>query len=115
MNETISRKEIRSRLDAGEAITLVEALPQKYFDQGHLPGAVNIPHDRVRELAPVLLGDKEALIAVYCASTECNNSRVATNLLRSLGYADVREYVDGKKDWIEAGLPVEASARRRAS
>jgi hypothetical protein len=25
-----------------------------------------------------------------------------------LGYTDVREYAEGKADWIEAGLPVEA-------
>ena len=115
MNETISREDIRIRLDNGEPITLVEALPRKYFDEAHLPGAINIPHDQLRELAPALLPDKEALIAVYCASTECNNSRVATNLLRSLGYANAREYIDGKRDWIEAGLPVESSARQRAS
>lgn len=115
MTETISREEIRTRLDSGEPITLVEALPPGYFDDNHLPGAINIPHDQVRKLAPVLLPDKAALIAVYCASTECNNSRIAANLLRSLGYTNVREYVDGKKDWIEAGLAVEAATQRRAS
>ena len=115
MTETISREDIRTRLDNGEPIVLVEALPPKYFDHAHLPGAINIPHDQVRELAPALLPDKEALIAVYCASTECNNSRIAANLLRSLGYVNALVYIDGKKDWIEAGLPVEASAQRRAS
>ena len=115
MTATISRDEIRARLDRGDALTLVEALPPKYFDEAHLPGAINIPHDRVRELAPALLPDKNAPIAVYCASTECNNSRIATDLLRSLGYVNAREYVDGKQDWIEAGLPVESGVERRAS
>ena len=114
MNDTISREEIKARLDSGEPITLVEALPQKYFDEAHLPGAINIPHDQLRNLAPALLPEKEALIAVYCASTECNNSRIATNLLRGMGYANALEYIDGKKDWVEAGLPVEASTQRRA-
>ena len=115
MTDTITRDEIKVRLDRGDAMTLVEALPPRYFDEAHLPGAINIPHDRVRELAPSLLPDKNAPIAVYCASTECNNSKIATDLLRSLGYVDAREYVDGKKDWIEAGLPVEASVAREAS
>ncbi len=115
MTDTITRDEIKARLDRGDAITLVEALPPKYYDEAHLPGAINIPHDRVRELAPALLPDKNAPIAVYCASTECNNSRIATDLLRSLGYVDAREYVDGKQDWIEAGLPVESSVAREAS
>ncbi len=114
MTDTITRDEIKVRLERGDAITLVEALPPKYFDDAHLPGAINIPHDRVRELAPSLLPDKNAPIAVYCASTECNNSRIATDLLRSLGYVEAREYVDGKRDWIEAGLPVESSVAREA-
>ena len=115
MTETISREEIKTRLDHGEPITLVEALPVKYFDHSHLPGAINIPHEQVAELAPRLLPDKTALIAVYCASTDCNNSRIATDRLRELGYVNAREYVDGKQDWIEAGLPVEGKARRLAS
>lgn len=115
MTATISREEIKARLDTGEPITLVEALPPKYFDHAHLPGAINIPHDRVRELAPTLLPDREALIAVYCAGTECNNSKIATDILYSLDYRNAREYVDGKKDWIEAGLPVDSSEQRRAS
>lgn len=115
MTETITREEIRNRLDNGKPIVLVEALPPKYFDEAHLPGAINIPHDQIRELAPVLLPDMEALIAVYCASTECNNSKIATNLLRNLGYTHALEYIDGKKDWIEAGLPIEANVQRQAS
>ena len=114
MTTTITRDEIKARLDGGEPITLVEALPPKYFDEAHLPGAINIPHDQVRELAPALLPDKAASIAVYCASTECNNSKIATDTLRSLGYTNAREYVDGKRDWIEAGLPVESSVKRQA-
>ncbi len=115
MTDTITRDEIKVRLERGDAITLVEALPPKYFAEAHLPGAINIPHDQVHELATALLPDKNAPIAVYCASTECNNSRIATDLLRSLGYVDAREYVDGKRDWIEAGLPFEASVARQAS
>lgn len=115
MTATISREEIKAALDHGEPIILVEALPPKYFDEAHLPGAINIPPEQVGELAPALLPDKVALVAVYCASTECSNSKTATDLLHSLGYVNAREYVDGKQDWIEAGLPVETSAHRRAS
>lgn len=115
MTDTISRDDIKSRLDRNQSITLVEALPPKYFDEGHLPGAINIPHDRVRELAPSLLPDRQALIAVYCASTSCRNSKLATEALRSLGYSNALEYVAGKQDWVEAGLPLEVNAERRAS
>jgi rhodanese-related sulfurtransferase len=45
----------------------------------------------------------------YCASLTCRNSEIAANKLIALGYTNVRDYAEGKADWIEAGLPVEPS------
>jgi rhodanese-related sulfurtransferase len=103
----ITRDEIKSLLDEGRPVTLVEALPEKYWKHSHLPGAINIPHDRTHELAPQLLPDKDALIVVYCANEPCKNSTIASGELVSLGYRNIREYIGGKQDWIDAGLPVE--------
>ena len=55
-NPTITRTEVQTLIDAG-AVTVVEALPAEYYEQGHLPGAINIPHTEVRDLAPALLPD----------------------------------------------------------
>lgn len=38
------------------------------YQHAHLPGAINLPPDRVPELAPRLLPDKGAEIIVYCSS-----------------------------------------------
>ena len=59
------------------------------------------------ELVPALLADKAAVIVVYCANLACQNSEIAAARLTELGYANVREYADGKQDWIDAGLPTE--------
>ena len=111
MTQTIERSEIKRLLDSGEPITIVEALPEKYFKQVHLPGALNMPHDQTRELAPSLLPDKDALIVVYCANEPCKNSTIASDELTAMGYRNVREYVGGKQDWIDAGMPVEKEVR----
>ncbi len=66
--ETVSREELKRKMDDGEAFTLVETLAPVAYAHGHLPGAVNLPPDRVRELAPSLLPDKGAEIIVYCSS-----------------------------------------------
>jgi rhodanese-related sulfurtransferase len=108
-NPTISRTELQSLIEAG-TVTLVEALPASYFDQGHIPGAINIPHTEVRELAPELLPDKDAAIVVYCANEPCPNSGIATHVLLKLGYTNVRDYAEGKADWVESGLPLEQAA-----
>jgi rhodanese-related sulfurtransferase len=66
--ETISREELKAKMDGGEAFTLVETLQEVAYKHEHLPGAINLPPDRVRELAPNLLPDKGAEIIVYCSS-----------------------------------------------
>jgi rhodanese-related sulfurtransferase len=65
--ETISREELKEKMDRGESFTLVETLPETAYHHEHLPGAVNLPPDRVQELAPGLLPDKGAEIIVYCS------------------------------------------------
>jgi rhodanese-related sulfurtransferase len=65
---TIERGELQGRLDRGDDLVLVEALPEKYYRHTHLPGAVNLPPDRARELAAGLLPGRDAEIVVYCGS-----------------------------------------------
>ncbi|AFY68556.1 Rhodanese-like protein [Thalassoporum mexicanum PCC 7367] len=108
MTKTISRQQIKSLLDDHAELTLVEALPLKYYRKHHLPGAINLPHDQTQELAPELLPDHDALIVVYCANGACTNSGIAAAALTNLGYTNVAEYVEGKQDWLEAGLPLES-------
>lgn len=115
MTDRISRKEIKAALDTGERLILVEALPAKYYEDRHLPGAINLPHDAVDDLAPRLLPDKTAPIAVYCASAPCKNSSIAADRLAALGYTNVRDYHEGKEDWVAAGYPVETGPARQAA
>jgi rhodanese-related sulfurtransferase len=68
MIETVSREELKEKMDRGDTFTLVETLQDVAYRHEHLPGAVNLPPDRVRELAPRLLPDKGAEIIVYCSS-----------------------------------------------
>jgi rhodanese-related sulfurtransferase len=107
MIRTISRNELLAASESQQPPVLIEALPERYYLEGHLPGALHLPHDRVRELAPRLLPDKAAAIVTYCASATCQNSHIAAETLRAMGYSDVSVYAGGKQDWVAAGLPLE--------
>ena len=109
MTKTITREQIKEKLDNAETLTIIEALPPQYYDTGHLPGALNIPHDEIQQRAPDMLPEKDALIVVYCASTDCQNSRQATETLQEMGYSNAYEYVEGKQHWKEAHLPTETT------
>lgn len=109
MPRTITRDELEAGIEAG-ALVVVETLGPQYYEDAHLPGAINIPHTQVAELAPALLPDKDAAIVTYCSNTDCQNSEVAARQLEALGYTNVRKYAEGKQDWTGAGLPVESGA-----
>jgi len=67
MLATISRDELKMKIDRRETFVLVETLPVTAYQHAHLPGAINLPPDHVKQLAPTLLPDKTAEIVVYCA------------------------------------------------
>ena len=111
MTSKITRNELQEKLNRGDAVILVDALAPSTYEQAHLPGALNIPHDQVHELAAKLLPDKSAEIVTYCANGPCQGSAIAANKLEELGYKNVKDYELGKQDWVEAGLPTESGAR----
>ena len=106
---TIDRAGVQTALDAGSA-NVVEALPAPYWEDAHLPGARNLPHDSDEATIAAVLPDRDATVVVYCSNLACQNSTILSRRLAQLGYTDVREYEGGKEDWITAGLPVEAAS-----
>ncbi len=68
MGATIERDELMRKIGTRDNFVLVETLAPEKYAHSHLPGAINLPPDRVRELAPTVLPDKNAEIVVYCAA-----------------------------------------------
>jgi rhodanese-related sulfurtransferase len=109
----ISREELRDRLEQEPPLVLVDALSPMAYAHSRLPGAINLPPERVPELAARRIPDRSAEIVVYCASETCTSSLETAEALVALGFANVRHYAGGKKDWMRAGLRVERGADRR--
>jgi rhodanese-related sulfurtransferase len=107
MFKQIDRETLRRKIAGAVRPVLVEALPEKYYRDWHLPGALHLPHDEVDRLAAKVLPDKTAEIVVYCANRNCQNSHIAAGRLAQLGYEKVAVYPGGKQDWSEAEFPVE--------
>ena len=69
MEQTISTRDLKSKLDQKQGVTLVETLAPERYREAHIPGALNIPPERIKELAPKLLPNKSVEIVTYCANT----------------------------------------------
>lgn len=65
MARTISRDELKQKIDRGDNFLLVETLPATAYHHNHLPGAINLPPDSLSKLASQLLPDKGSEIVVY--------------------------------------------------
>jgi len=65
----IGRDELRAKIDGGDPFVLLEVLAPRYYRHSHLHGALNLPPDKVGELAPDLLPDKDVEIVLYCWDT----------------------------------------------
>jgi rhodanese-related sulfurtransferase len=107
MTALITRDELQAAIERRE-VTVVDALPESYYSQQHIPGAINLVEADVADRAATLLPDKGAEIVTYCSNAACPNSQAVATLLTKLGYTNVRKYRDGIQDWVAAGLPVEA-------
>jgi rhodanese-related sulfurtransferase len=110
MDSTISTKDLKLKLDKKQGITVVETLAPERYREAHLPGALNIPPERIKELAPQMLPNKNAEIITYCTNLHWHASQYAARELAAMGYTNVAHYPDGKQGWMEAGLPVEKAA-----
>jgi rhodanese-related sulfurtransferase len=68
MDATVSTKDLKAKLNGKQSITVVETLAPERYREAHIPGALNIPPERITELAPRLLPNKNAEIVTYCSN-----------------------------------------------
>jgi len=67
MDSTVTLDELKRTIERRGRFYLVEAQAPMMYEDAHLPGALNLPPNRVAELAPRILPDKDAEIVVYCS------------------------------------------------
>ena len=101
--QTISREELKDKLDRGDDFKLICVLGDWAFQAQHIPGSIHIPDESTSKR----LLELEDEIIVYCTNESCQASVFAYEKLIKAGYKDVRRYSGGLADWFEAGYPLE--------
>ncbi len=91
--------------DAGErGFVLLDVRTSQGYQEGHLPGAINIPFEQLPDRLHELPKSRE--IICYCWDVTCTLSTKAAYVLASKGYT-AREMIGGFESWQESGFPVE--------
>ena len=91
-----------AELDA-KRFVIIEALSEDSYKMGHIPNAINIPLEMIKDEAKRELKDKTALIAVYSAGMHCGTAEKAAQELEKQGYMNVHVLTGGKQEWKNAG------------
>jgi rhodanese-related sulfurtransferase len=100
---TISRDELKAKLDRGDDFRLILALNRWAFDAKHIPGSLHF--DSPAELYEAVKPDDE--VVVYCSHVDCLSSVALYRDLVRRGYRNVRRYSGGLLEWEETGLPLQ--------
>lgn len=103
--EPVSRFELLTRMKKGD-VQVLDVRPEDEFALAHLPGALNIPLEKLKKKLSALDPDKEVI--AYCRGPYCVMSFETVAILRKKGFK-VRRLEDGLPEWKAAGLPVEAA------
>ena len=88
--QQVNAEAAKELMDIEDDYVILDARTQAEYDEGHIPGAILIPHDTVATAAEDALPDKGQLILVYCRSG--NRSKQASQALADLGYTNVVEF-----------------------
>lgn len=103
--QIIHAAELKSWIDSGKTIQIIDARPKKFDDGAVIKGAVFLPYDSKNDLIAKILPSKDSVIVVYCASIKCPASGNLAEKLHALGYKNLYKYPEGIADWIDKKYP----------
>jgi len=95
---SISADQLKEKIDQNADLIMINVLSEETYVDCHITGSINIPYDRLVEIASSWEKDKE--IVVYCAQSTCPKSQQAYELLVDMGFTHVSQYQGGIKEWI---------------
>lgn len=87
---------------SGPGFLLLDVRSPELYADGHVPGAVNLPHRRINERNLAALPDTD-LYVVYCAGPHCNGADKAALRLAELE-RPVKKMIGGVTGWLDEGF-----------
>ena len=93
-----------TRLQEG-TITAIDARQPDEYASGHVPGAINVPHDQIEQYLEKISHLKQQPLLIYCRSGR--RAAMAEQSLSKLGYSQLYHLQGDMLGWQEQELAVE--------
>jgi hydroxyacylglutathione hydrolase len=107
MRPTITPHELASSIEAGHPPAVLDVRDAAEFEQGRVPGSVNVPYWRLLAPGADLPVPPEDRLVIYCGHGP--RAQIARTALRIRGYRQTILMTGHWAAWQQAGLPEERS------
>ncbi|BCO20235.1 rhodanese-like domain-containing protein [Alteromonas sp. McT4-15] len=84
---------------------LIDVRSPQEFAEGHIPGAINMPHENINDYVNDLKDHKDKPIIIYCRSGR--RAKLAMKVLEELDFSEVMHLEGDMLGWSAAGMSVD--------
>jgi len=102
---SITPGELAEQIQLEQAPLILDVRSEKEYAEGHIPGALNIPHDELPDRLSEIGVAKTEEIVVHCHSGY--RAGIAEKVLIEADYSNVRDLDGHMNAWQSAGYPIE--------
>jgi rhodanese-related sulfurtransferase len=102
---SITPGELVEQIQLERAPLILDVRSEKEYAEGHIPGALNIPHDELLDRLSEIDVAKTEEIVVHCRSGY--RAGIAEKVLIEADYSNVRDLDGHMNAWQSAGYPIE--------
>lgn len=107
--KTVSVHELKKQYDDADAICLIDVREKDEWLELHIPGAIHIPKDTLKEVIKRTVPEETQPIYLHCRGGV--RSLHAANCLFEMGYQEVYSVDGGIIEWMNAGYPVQSAEK----
>ena len=100
-------EDVKSRLDKGETLLIVDVREESEFARDHIPGAIHLGMGIIERDIEVKIPQTDKEIILYCGGGF--RSALAAENLGRMGYTKVISMDGGIRTWKEKGYPLSVS------
>jgi sulfur-carrier protein adenylyltransferase/sulfurtransferase len=96
--------DLRSAMESGDPMTILDVRDQPEVNLGRIPGALHISRGNLESKVEAVI-PRESKVVIYCATG--NRSVLAADTLQEMGYDGVASLAGGFREWAETGGDIE--------
>jgi len=97
--------DVHAAMGKGQDFVLLDVRSPALFAQGHVPGAINLPHGKIIG-SKMAAWPEDVMFVTYCAGPHCNGASRAALRLARLG-RPVKIMAGGVTGWLDEGYELE--------